>query len=87
MGLPQGTSHRRSCSSSAPEPRRRDAFTEFHALQASTNPFRERLSVWSARLRRQRVASPHTEGEPPLRAELYSADQMEQHGRRLAGAH
>ena len=25
--------------------------------------------------------------EPPLRAELFSADQMEQHGKTLAGSH
>ena len=25
--------------------------------------------------------------EPPLRAELFSADQMEQHGKNLAGSH
>ncbi len=29
----------------------------------------------------------HTFNEPPLRAELFSADQMEQHGKRLAAAH
>jgi hypothetical protein len=26
-------------------------------------------------------------GEPPLRSELFSADQMEQHGKNLAGSH
>jgi cyclic beta-1,2-glucan synthetase len=29
----------------------------------------------------------HTGDEPPLRAELFSADQMEQHGKNLAGSH
>ncbi|HET7262480.1 MAG TPA: hypothetical protein VFK60_11765, partial [Casimicrobiaceae bacterium] len=29
----------------------------------------------------------HSDEEPPLRSELFSADQMEQHGRRLATAH
>jgi hypothetical protein len=29
----------------------------------------------------------HADAEPPLRAELFSADQMEQHGKNLAGSH
>jgi hypothetical protein len=32
-------------------------------------------------------AHEQVDGEPPLRSELLSADQMEQHGRTLAGAH
>lgn len=31
--------------------------------------------------------SHYTDDEPPLRAELFSAEQMEQHGRTLAGLH
>ena len=40
-----------------------------------------RVPYWGARAWRPRA------DELPLRAELFSADQMEQHGRRLAGAH
>jgi cellobiose phosphorylase len=29
----------------------------------------------------------YTGGEPPMRSELFNADQMEQHGRKLAGSH
>jgi cyclic beta-1,2-glucan synthetase len=33
------------------------------------------------------VGRDHAGDEPPLRAELFSADQMEQHGKNLAGSH
>jgi len=33
------------------------------------------------------LAEQYAGGEPPLRAELFSADQMEQHGKILAGSH
>ena len=43
--------------------------------------------IW-ARLRGNPLARPQTAGDaPPLRAELFGADQMEQHGKTLAGAH
>src|ERR1035437_11115915 len=29
----------------------------------------------------------YTGGEPPMRSELFNADQMEQYGRKLAGSH
>ncbi|MDP1952590.1 MAG: cyclic beta 1-2 glucan synthetase, partial [Betaproteobacteria bacterium] len=40
----------------------------------------------AARLRGRRLA-PDAGDAPPLRAELFSAEQMEQHGKALAGAH
>ena len=33
------------------------------------------------------LAEKYAGGEPPLRSELFSADQMDQHGRTLAGLH
>ena len=33
------------------------------------------------------LAEQYAGGEPPLRSELFSADQMEQHGKTLAGLH
>ncbi len=43
-----------------------------------------RLRTW---LRGDRVPREYLFDEPPLRSELFSADQMEQHGKRLAAAH
>jgi cyclic beta-1,2-glucan synthetase len=43
------------------------------------------VRVW-ARLRRNGLAQ-HVGDAPPLRAELFSADQMERHGKTLAGSH
>ncbi len=56
-------------------------------MNASSNILRATLLRFGARLRAS--GSPHepADHEPPLRSELFSADQMEQHGRRLAGAH
>ncbi len=42
--------------------------------------------MWARRARAHALAR-YADEPPPLRAELYSADQMEQHGRRLAAAH
>ena len=33
------------------------------------------------------LAEKYAGGEPPLRSELFSGDQMEQHGKTLAGLH
>jgi len=41
----------------------------------------------TARLRPRNLAFEVSVAEPPLRSELFSADQMEQHGRYLAGSH
>lgn len=45
------------------------------------------LSHAWASLRGNTVAEKYTCAEPPLRAELFSADQMEQHGKTLADSH
>jgi len=42
---------------------------------------------WLARLRGSVLAKDSVANEPPLRAELLSADQMKEHGRTLAAAH
>ncbi len=47
----------------------------------------ERLLGFTARFGRIDALTRTTGEEPPLRAELFSADQMEQHGRRLAVVH
>ena len=44
------------------------------------------LQVWT-RLHGNSVTRPYAADEPPLRAELFSSDQMEQHGKKLAGSH
>jgi cyclic beta-1,2-glucan synthetase len=44
------------------------------------------LRVWT-RLRGRSVTRAYAADEPPLRAELFSSDQMKQHGRALASGH
>jgi cyclic beta-1,2-glucan synthetase len=44
------------------------------------------LQVWT-RLHGNSTARPYAADEPPLRAELFSSDQMEQHGKKLADSH
>ena len=56
-------------------------------LNASSNVLRTILLRFRANLRGSGLPHERTDHEPPLRSELFSADQMEQHGRRLAGAH
>ena len=56
-------------------------------MRLSGNTVRDALLDWGARLRRNRPAPQFAEDEPPLRSELFSADQMEQHGKILAGTH
>jgi cyclic beta-1,2-glucan synthetase len=48
---------------------------------------RIRTSLTSAKLGRSGVPGRPFDDEPPLRAELFSTDQMEQHGVRLASTH
>jgi len=57
-------------------------------VKLSNDTVRNILHRLTARLHgnRTRTAHPYTD-EPPLRAELFSADQMEHHGKNLAGAH
>ena len=49
--------------------------------------FRDAWHRLTGRLRSQPTNRKYTSDEPPLRAELFSADQMEQHGKVLAGVH
>ena len=46
-----------------------------------------KLSHWWASLRGNGVVSKCVYVEPPLRDELFSSAQMEQHGKTLAGSH
>ena len=45
------------------------------------------LFSWMGRLGGNAIATGNVANEPPLRAELLSADQMKQHGRALAATH
>ena len=47
----------------------------------------ENLSILRARLRGNSRTQKCADTEPPLRSELFSSDQMEQHGKTLAGLH
>ena len=47
----------------------------------------ERVRAVAARIRRAAARDRPVDEEPPLRSELYSADQMERHGRSLAATH
>ena len=47
----------------------------------------ERLLAITARFGRTDSLGKYADEEPPLRSELFSADQMEQHGKNLAAAH
>jgi hypothetical protein len=56
-------------------------------LKLSGDGIRGTLRGLAARTRGRLGADQHAEDEPPLRAELFGADQMEQHGKTLAGSH
>ncbi len=56
-------------------------------MNARLAAVRATLFRLSARLRGGDLAQKYALAEPPLRAELFSADQMERHGRTLAEAH
>ena len=56
-------------------------------MNVSNNTIRGFLLNWRARLRGNGLARQQADDEPPLRSELFSADQMEQHGKTLAGSH
>src|SRR5688572_14392853 len=57
----------------------------FHKVSEQMIP--ARLLAWVARLRRSDAGGRPREEEPPLRSELFSAEQMERHGKELAAAH
>ena len=56
-------------------------------MKVSSKTIRGTLRHWWARLRGNGLAQQYADDEPPLRSELLSADQMEQHGKTLAGTH
>ncbi len=60
---------------------------ETASLTASNRTVFGMLLYLRAHFLGNRSASDYARDEPPLRSELFSADQMEQHGKRLAAAH
>src|SRR4030067_3745238 len=58
-------------------------FLEIPVLTANKTVSKSLLNL-SARFRANRLASQYARDEAPLRSELFSAEQMEQHGKRLA---
>ena len=56
-------------------------------MKLGGNSIRDTLRHLAARLRGTHTAHQYPDDEPPLRAELFGADQMEQHGKTLAGSH
>ena len=56
-------------------------------MEVSSKTVRRILLHLKACLRGNDLAQKYAGDEPPLRSELFSADQMEQHGTTLAGAH
>ena len=56
-------------------------------MKVSNEIIRTTLLRLRARLRGNRLAQKYTGDEPPLRSELFSSDQMKQHGKALADSH
>jgi cyclic beta-1,2-glucan synthetase len=56
-------------------------------LQVNSRTIRESLIRWRARLRGNGLAQKFAAAEPPLRSELFSSDQMKEHGKALADSH
>lgn len=56
-------------------------------LSANLENLSWRMRQWKSRLYGDEPTYPFDSAEAPLRAELFSADQMERHGRTLADAH
>jgi len=56
-------------------------------LKLSGDSISDTLRHLAARLRGKHAAHHYLDDEPPLRAELFSIDQMEGHGKTLAGSH
>jgi cellobiose phosphorylase len=56
-------------------------------MKADSETIFRNLRRWSARLLRSDALLDPAKEEPPLRAELFSADQMERHGKTLAESH
>ena len=56
-------------------------------MNASSTTISGELLQLLLRLRRAGLQRQHADEEPPLRSELFSSDQMEQHGKSLAASH
>ena len=56
-------------------------------LKVNSKTLRETLLRLRMRLRGNGLGQKYAGGEPPLRSELFSSDQMKQHGQALAGSH
>ena len=56
-------------------------------MQVNSRTIRGTLLHWRARLRGNGLAKKFAATEPPLRSELFSSDQMKQHGKALADSH
>ena len=67
--------------------RRRNIPTQHTKLKANSTSISAALFQLGARLRRSGSRGQYADEEPPLRSELFSADQMEQHGKALAASH
>jgi cyclic beta-1,2-glucan glucanotransferase len=61
-------------------------FIQLPEVKLSSKSIGDTCARWWARLRGNGLA-PYVGDAPPLRAELFSADQMVQHGKTLAGSH
>ena len=56
-------------------------------MKANRKNIFRRMLRWRAGFRRSALSQNYAADERPLRSELLSADQMEQHGKTLAGTH
>src|SRR5579863_1021963 len=56
-------------------------------VNASSKTINRSLLHLSASLRGNGLSAKYAGGEPPLRSELFSADQMKLHGKSLAASH
>ena len=56
-------------------------------MKLSSKTIPGRLVRLRARLRANALEQKYAGDEPPLRSELFSADQTQQHGKTLAGSH
>lgn len=56
-------------------------------VKIGSKPIRRTLLHLMAHLRRNSLAHKYAGDEPPLRSELFSSDQMQQHAKTLAGSH
>ena len=63
------------------------AAKEIRKLKVRIKAIRAALLGLIARLHGDALAQKYASAEPPLRSELFSADQMEQRGKRLAATH